>query len=77
MKTPVAPTPEHDLTESKGARPTPPASHTSNSSPPPTGNSPSGPAKTTSGFFGCYAIVLLILAILYLVLHLGQPGGLF
>lgn len=29
------------------------------------------------GFFGCCAIVLVILGVLYLVLHLGQPGGMF
>jgi solute:Na+ symporter, SSS family len=27
------------------------------------------------GFFGCCAIALAILGVLYLVLHLGQPGG--
>jgi solute:Na+ symporter, SSS family len=77
MKTPVAPTPELDHTQIEMNHADPsrfdhqklfPGTHWEF-------------AKWTRadflGFFGCCAIVLAILGVLYLVLHIGQPGGMF
>lgn len=77
MKTPVAPTPEldHEEVEKSSANPTR-WDHTK-LFPGTNWEFAKWTREDFLGFFGCYAVVLVILFILWLVLHIGKSGPWF
>ena len=77
MKTPVAPTPEQDQEVVRQNQADPSRVEHLKLFPGTNLEFAKWTRQDFLGFFGCWAIVLAILGVLYLVLHVGEPGGKF